>query len=97
MDKYYPDGRKDDLLNVVGYDNAMALAHILRQAGRNITREKVMQQASHLDLQLPMMVPGVRLTTSPTNYFTMQSLRLARYDGTMFRAFGDLVAVSAQK
>jgi branched-chain amino acid transport system substrate-binding protein len=97
MDKYYPDGKKDDLLSVVGYNNAMALAHILRQAGKTITRESVMQQATHLDLQLPMMVSGVRLTTSPTNYFTMQSLRLAKYDGTAFHAFGDVITVSDAK
>ena len=97
MNKYVPDGRKDDLLNVVGYDNAMALVHILRQSGSTVTRESVLRQATHLDLQLPMMVDGVRLKTSPTNYVTIPSLRLAKYDGKVFRAFGDVITTSDEK
>jgi branched-chain amino acid transport system substrate-binding protein len=97
MDKYYPGGRKDDLLSVVGYNNAMGLAHILRQSGKAVTRENVMRQAASLDVQLPMMVDGVRLKTSPTDYVIMPSLRLARYDGAVFRAFGDIITVTNEK
>jgi len=93
MDKYYPDGSKVDVLNVVGYNMAMTLAQVLRQCGDNLTRENVMREAANLDVQLPMVVDGIRVKTSPTNFYPIRSLRLARFDGTSFRLFGENVTV----
>lgn len=97
MDKYYPDGKKDDVLNVAGYNSAMLLFQVLKQCGDTLTRENVMRQAANLDLQFPMMVSGVRVKTSPTDYLPLESLRLARYDGRAFREFGDLITVAEGK
>jgi hypothetical protein len=93
MDKYYPDGSKDDVLNVVGYNMSMTLAQVLRQCGDDLTRENVMRQAANLDLQLPMVIDGIHVHTSPTNHYPIRSLRLAKYDGASFRLFGDIITV----
>jgi len=93
MEKYYPDGSRVDVLNVVGYNMAMTLAQVLQQCGDTLTRENVMREATRLDIQLPMVVDGIRVKTSSTNFYPIRSLRLARFDGKSFRLFGDMVSV----
>ncbi|HEX2887209.1 ABC transporter substrate-binding protein [Vineibacter terrae] len=97
MDKYYPEGSKVDVLNVVGYNMAMTLVQVLRQCGDTLTRENLMREAARLDVQLPMVVDGIRVRTSPTNFYPIRSLRLARFDGKSFRLFGEMVSVPEDK
>ena len=89
--KYYPDGNVDDERNEQGYLTAQALVHVLKQCGDDLSRENVMRQAAHLDgVQLPLLLPGIKLTTSPTEYFPIRQLQLVRFDGSRWTAFGDL-------
>ncbi len=82
MKKYYPEGDVTDWVNVFGYTLAQALARVLRQCGDDLTRENVMAQAAQLrDLELPMLLPGIRISTSSTDYRTIKHLQLQRFDG----------------
>ncbi len=56
-----------------------------------------MREAARLDVQLPMVVDGIRVRTSPTNFYPIRSLRLARFDGKSFRLFGEMVSVPEDK
>jgi branched-chain amino acid transport system substrate-binding protein len=66
MRRYYPEGDVTDAANVYGYNLAMTMVQVLKQCGGDVTRENVMRQAAHLDFELPMLLPGVRVSTSPT-------------------------------
>jgi branched-chain amino acid transport system substrate-binding protein len=95
MEKYYPDGDKNDVFNVFGYSEAATLVQVLRQCGDDLTRENVMRQAANLKgLALPMLLPGIVINTSPTNYFPIQQEQLARFNGTSWELFGEVVAMS---
>jgi branched-chain amino acid transport system substrate-binding protein len=90
MKKYYPEGDITDWVNVFGYTLAQALAHVLQQCGDNLTRENVMAQAARLkDLELPMLLPGIRVSTSTTDYRTIKQLQLQRFDGKRWVRFSD--------
>jgi len=67
---------------VYGYTVAQALVYVLKQCGDNLTRESIMAQATALkNVELPMLLPGVKINTSPTEYRTIRQLRLQRFDG----------------
>src|SRR5262249_12111193 len=69
MDKYYPAGDKTDALNVYGPSLAQTLAQVLKQCGDDLSRENVMKEAANLDhFRVPMMLPGIEINTSPTDF-----------------------------
>jgi branched-chain amino acid transport system substrate-binding protein len=91
MSQYYPEGDRASSFNVAGYNWAMALAQVLRQCGDDLTRENVMRQAAHLDMQLPMVLPGIRLSTSPKQYFPLRGMQLMIFKGDRWEGFGEIM------
>jgi branched-chain amino acid transport system substrate-binding protein len=94
MQKYYPDGSLQSTFNVYGYSVAQTLEYILGQAGDDLTRENIMKVAASIeDLELPMLLPGVKINTGPTDFYPIQSMQLARFDGKEGRwvRFGDII------
>ena len=93
MRKHYPDGNVNDNSNVYAYNAAQLLEHVLRRCGDNLTRRNVMQQASSIrDLQLPMIIPGVKINTSATDYHPLEQLRMMRFDGKRWVPFGEIIS-----
>ena len=93
MKKYYPAGKPEDGLNVYGYAVAQTLVAVLKQCGDNLTRENVMKQATSLHgLQLPMLLPGVVISTSPTDYRVIKDMQIGRFNGTMWQRLGGIVS-----
>jgi len=92
MEKYNPGVSLNDGNYVYGYAVAYTLHQVLKQAGDDLTRENVMRQAANLkNLEVPMLLPGVRVNTSPTDYRPIESVRLARFDGEKYVLFGDVI------
>jgi branched-chain amino acid transport system substrate-binding protein len=92
MKKYNSDADVADRFNVYGYSAAQTLEIVLRQCGDDLTRENVMRQAANLeDVQLPMMLPGILLNTSPTNFRPIRQMELQRFDGERWVLFGGIV------
>jgi ABC-type branched-subunit amino acid transport system substrate-binding protein len=87
--KYAPEVSPDDGNATNGYAIASLMAHILRLAGDNLTRENIMKVATSLkDYQIPMALPGVLASTSADDFALFQTMQLARFDGTMWVPFG---------
>jgi len=81
MRKYLPDGDPTDLSNVTGYSIAQTFVQVLRQAGENLTRENIMREAANLkDLALPMLLPGLSISTGPSDYEPLKAIRPVRFD-----------------
>ncbi len=92
MKRYYPDGDVAEIYNVYAYTNAQLLMHVLKQCGDELTRENVMKQAANLqDMELPMLLPGVRINTSATDYDPIKQLQLMRFDGGQWVRFGEVM------
>src|ERR1700710_959532 len=91
MKKYFPDGNIQDQLIVYGYVVAEATVEVLKQCGDTLTGENIMKQAANLDIALPMMLPGIKLKTSPTDYFPVEAMRLERFNGEAWELFGDVI------
>ena len=92
MKKYYPDGNLSDGFNVFGYLAAQTQVQVLKQCGDELTRENVMRQAANLkDLALPMLLPGIKINTSPTDFYPVDQIQLARFDGKRWVLFGEVL------
>ncbi len=92
MDKYNPRISKSDYYAPYGYNIGYAVVQLLKQCGDNLTRENIMKQASHLDMELPLLLPGIRLKTSPTDLRPIKQMRLVRFDGSRYVLFSDVLA-----
>ncbi len=93
MKKYLPAADPNDQLNLYGYATAAALVHILEACGDDLTRENVMKVAANLkDVDIPMLVPGIRLNTSPTDFSPIAEMKLAKFDGKRWVLFGELLS-----
>ena len=91
MKQYYPDGDVADIFNVYAYTNAQLLIQVLKQCGDNLTRDNVMKQAASLkNFELPMLLQGVRINTSATDYDPVKQLQLMRFDGKEWVRFGGI-------
>jgi ABC-type branched-subunit amino acid transport system substrate-binding protein len=92
FEKYYPEGDIRDVFNVSGYLIARGVAQILKACGDDLSRENVMRQMTSIrDLQMPMMLPGIKWNTSPEDYFLIESGQLARFDGKEWKLFGPII------
>ena len=68
------------------------MLQVLKQCEGNFTRENIMKQAANLhDLELPTLLDGIKVNTSPTNYHPIRQLQLGKFDGTHWFPLGDLV------
>jgi ABC-type branched-subunit amino acid transport system substrate-binding protein len=95
MKKYYPEGALDDQANAYAYSVAQTLVHVLKQCGNDLSRENIMRQAANIkNLTLPMLLPGVKINTSPTDFAPIEQEQLARFDGERWVLFGELYDAS---
>jgi len=92
MAKYYGEGNPKEALNAYGYTVTAVLRRLLEQCGGNFSRESIMKQANNLrDIEIPTMLPGIRVNTSPTNHHPLQQMQLQRWDGKGYVRFGNII------
>ncbi|MBR0963251.1 ABC transporter substrate-binding protein [Bradyrhizobium diazoefficiens] len=96
MKQWYPEGNPIDGSNQIGYTSAQFTAIILKNCGDVLTRENVLKQATNINkVSLPLLLPGITVSVSPTDYSTFDTFKLARFDGKTWKFFGEnLSAVS---
>jgi branched-chain amino acid transport system substrate-binding protein len=89
MKTYNSGASLRDAENVYGYEVAQTLVEVLKKCGDNLTRANVMKQAANLDLELGMLRPGIKVTTSPTDYQPIKQLFLVQFDGHHWRPLAE--------
>ena len=91
LEKYMPGVDKTDSLLFLGYSKAEALAHVLREAGDDLTRENIMKLAASLHgVKSDVLLDGITLNTTPDNYSPIDEMRMMRFKGERWELFGDL-------
>ncbi|MGO9361075.1 MAG: ABC transporter substrate-binding protein [Xanthobacteraceae bacterium] len=92
LKKYAPSTNPDDYSVLVAYVNVNAVARVLRKCGDDLTRDNLVRQATALHGErLPLMLPGISISTTPQDYTPFKSLRIAVFDGTSWTLSGDPV------
>jgi branched-chain amino acid transport system substrate-binding protein len=91
MVKYVPDADLHDTNYVNSYNSAMALAHVLKACGDDLSTENILKQAYAIkDLELPMLLPGIKVNTSPTDHVPVEQMQFMRFSGRAWERFGEL-------
>jgi branched-chain amino acid transport system substrate-binding protein len=92
MQKYFPEGNIKDTYNTYAYTVARVLMQVLKQCEGRFTRENIMRQATNLkDLEVPTLLPGIKVNTSPTNYHPLRQVQLQRWNGQKWERFGKII------
>jgi branched-chain amino acid transport system substrate-binding protein len=93
MTKYMPSADVTDLSYVFAYGVSKTMLQVLKQCNGDFSRPNVMQQAESLnDLGLPILLPGIKVSTSHTDHRPIKSMQFMRWDGKMWVRFGDLIS-----
>jgi branched-chain amino acid transport system substrate-binding protein len=96
MAKYLPSADISDGLYVWGYGASYLLWQVLEQCNGDFSRENIMKQATNVkNLEVPVLLPGIRVNTSPIDYHTIRALQLARWNGKSWMRFGDVLEAVA--
>ena len=97
LKKYAPDVAPDDGNATYGFAVAQLVTQVLKQAGDNLTRENVMKQAASMKgVEIPLLLPGIKINTSATDFYPIQSVQLARFKGETFEPFGNILSGEAE-
>ena len=95
MKKYNTSGNVADGLTVYGYGAAQTMVAVLKASGDNLTRENVMKQAASIhDLKLPMLLPGITVSTSADDFAPIKQMQLQKFDGNTWQLFGEVISGS---
>jgi ABC-type branched-subunit amino acid transport system substrate-binding protein len=95
MKTYLPDGDIRDSNYVNGYNSAMVLVQVLKQAGNDLSADNLMKQAESIrDLELPMLLPGIKVNTSPTNHLPIGQMQFMRFTGKQWERFGEVLSAN---
>ena len=91
MDRYIPSASKSNSLTVFGYTVAKAMVEVLTRCGDDLSRDNVMKQAASLKgLQLPMLLPGIVVNTSASDYAPLEQMQMMRLAAGRWERFGSV-------
>jgi ABC-type branched-subunit amino acid transport system substrate-binding protein len=86
-------GNPRDTGIVGGYIVSWLAAYVLQTAGSTLTRENILNIATHLDhLRVPMLLPGITLTTTPTDYSGIARFQIQRFEGGRWVPVGKVIS-----
>jgi len=92
MKKYMPNADASDQNYVNSFNSGMVIVQVLKQCGADLSRANILRQATNLHhLALPMLLPGITVDTSPTDYYPVKQMQLMRWDGQHWVRFGELL------
>jgi branched-chain amino acid transport system substrate-binding protein len=96
MAKYMPGANTDDAGYIFGYAVSNLMLETLKKCGDDLTRVNLMRQAAnHQKFKLPMLLPGITVSTSPTDFYPIQAIRLARFKGESWELFGEILSAES--
>ncbi len=92
MDKNMPQANKADANHIYGYAVAALMTETLKRCGNEMTRANLMKQAASFQkYRLPLLLPGITVSTSATDFYPIQAVQLQRFKGETWELFGEVM------
>jgi branched-chain amino acid transport system substrate-binding protein len=92
FDKYLQGADITNGSYLAGYQQGIVLEQILKQCGSDLSRKNILAQAKNLkDFVIPTALPGIKVNTSDTENMIWTQMRLQRWTGTSWEAFGEVL------
>jgi branched-chain amino acid transport system substrate-binding protein len=96
MKKYNSSANTADILNVYGYSVAQTMVAVLKASGDDLTREHVMKQAASIhNEKLPMLLPGITISTGADDFAPIKQMQLEKFNGNNWKLFGEVLSGSS--
>ena len=96
MDKYFPDGDKSSSFTAYGWAACHTLLDVLKRAEGDYSRENIMAKAASIkELRVPMLLPGITVDTSATDFFPIEAMQLQRIEGETWKLFGEIISAES--
>jgi branched-chain amino acid transport system substrate-binding protein len=93
LDRYYPDADRTNANILYGYAVAQTLRYVLQQCGDDLTHDNIMRQAASMkNLENSLLIPGIRINTGPDDFFPIEQMQMARFDGEQWVRFGPVLS-----
>ena len=85
--------RQDRRGNLYGYNVARTLVQVLKQCGDDLTRANIMKQAASLkNFEPGTLLPGIKINTSPTDFYPIEQLQMQQFNGETWELFGPVMS-----
>jgi branched-chain amino acid transport system substrate-binding protein len=91
MAKYYPEADKSESGPLTGYNLSTALVYVLTQCGDDLTRENVMKVVANMDFEVDTYIPGIRIKTTPSDFYPIEQVQMMRFTGEKWELFGPII------
>ena len=96
MTKYMPGGNQGDANYIYAYSVSFLMHQTLKNCGDTLTRANVMKQAASFQkLKVPLLLPGITVSTSATDFYPIQSVQLQSFKGETWELFGEVMAAES--
>jgi branched-chain amino acid transport system substrate-binding protein len=92
MDKWMAGANKADANYIYGYAVSTLMTETLKRCGDDLTRANLMKQAAGFQkFRVPLLLPGILINTSPTDFYPIQAVQLQRFKGETWELFGEIM------
>jgi branched-chain amino acid transport system substrate-binding protein len=92
LDKYDPEAARNDIYAGIAYVVSQVMVQVLKQCGDDVSSDNIMKQAANLsNFECDLLLPGINVNTSPTDYYPLEQLQLIRFDGERYERLGPVV------
>jgi branched-chain amino acid transport system substrate-binding protein len=92
MSKYMPGADLTDGGYIAAYGLSKTMLQVLQQCNSNFSRDNIMKEVADLhNVESPVLLPGIKINTSPTNFHPIRAMQLQKWDGKTWKRFGDVI------
>jgi branched-chain amino acid transport system substrate-binding protein len=91
MTKYYPEADRSESGPLTAYNTSSALVEVLKRCGDNLTRANVMKVVANMDFEINTYIPGIRIKTSPTDFYPIEQVQMMKFTGEKWELFGPII------
>jgi branched-chain amino acid transport system substrate-binding protein len=92
MSKYMPGADLTDGGYIAAYGLSKTMLQVLQQCNGDFSRENIMKEVADLhNVESPVLLPGIKINTSPTNFHPIRAMQLQKWDGKTWKRFGDVI------
>jgi hypothetical protein len=91
MAKYYPEADKSESGPLTAFNISTGLVEVLKRCGDDLTRANVMRIVADMDFEINTYIPGIRIKTSPIDFYPIEQVQMMRFTGEHWQLFGPII------
>ena len=73
------------------HNTSTAPIEVLKHCGDNLARENVMKVVANMDFEINTYIPGIRIKTSPTDFYPIEQVQMMKFSGENWQLFGPIL------